>query len=112
MSSEPTPPAEGRSSYERVIGRLVGDEPGPTILITVGLHGNEHAGPAAGRRVLERVAGTGGLRRGELVVVAGNLRALSENIRFIRDQIFSLLDSSILNGSLPVKSSYITIPAE
>ncbi len=60
----------------RELGRMVGEAPGPTLVVIGGMHGNEPGGTVAARRVLERLA-TGPIDlRGELLVLAGNLGAL------------------------------------
>lgn len=70
-------------AQERVIGRHGGLRPGPTVVVTGAVHGNEPAGVAAIRRVLERLRGEGLPLRGELIGVAGNLRALAEDRRYL-----------------------------
>ena len=66
----------------REIGRRVGDEPGPTLAIVGGIHGNEPAGIDAARRVFARLS-AGDLRlRGELVAFAGNLAGLRRGVRY------------------------------
>lgn len=70
-------------AHKRVIGRHTTGRPGPTVVATGGVHGNEPAGLHALRRVLARLAGERMPLRGELWAVAGNLRALAEDRRFI-----------------------------
>jgi succinylglutamate desuccinylase len=65
----------------RLVGRLRGDAPGPTLIVTGGVHGNEPAGIVAARRVLRALAGT--RLGGELVALAGNLRALRAGRRYL-----------------------------
>ncbi|HWE25309.1 MAG TPA: succinylglutamate desuccinylase/aspartoacylase family protein [Myxococcales bacterium] len=66
----------------REVGRLVGKDPGPTLIIVAGIHGNEPAGIEAARRVLARLS-AGDLRiRGELFALAGNLEALRLGVRY------------------------------
>jgi len=73
-----TAPPEGED-VPRVVGRLRGAAPGPTLLVVAGLHGNEPAGVRAARRVLASKP----LHRGDLVVLGGNLAALRSDVRFI-----------------------------
>lgn len=76
----PAPP------LERVLGTLDSGRPGPTLLVTGGVHGNEPSGVTALQRVLARLHGAGGaaaLARGRLVALAGNLPALGERRRFL-----------------------------
>ena len=74
--------ARGIEIERREIGRLVGEEPGPTVVIVAGIHGNEPAGTEAARRLFARLS-RGDLRiRGELVAFAGNLAGLRLGVRY------------------------------
>lgn len=68
----------------RLIGRLRGAAPGPTLIVVGGLHGNEPAGTGAAERVLARLEAEKIPLRGELVALRGNLRALRQGRRFLR----------------------------
>lgn len=72
-----TPPTE------RLLGRIVSAEAGPTLLVVVGLHGNEPAGLAAARRFLEEFDPTTPGFRGSIVVLAGNLGAMAAGARYL-----------------------------
>jgi len=76
------PPYEGRR-FDRCLGRYTTGRPGPTVLVTGGLHGNEPAGAIAAEHVLAQLRRETVPLRGEVVAVAGNLRALSLNRRFV-----------------------------
>jgi predicted deacylase len=69
----------------RLIARVAGAEPGPTLIITAGVHGNEPAGVLAARTVLA------GLPRdrvqGEVIALVGNVRALEDGRRFIQQDL-------------------------
>ena len=67
----------------RVMGRLRGAHPGPTLVCIGGLHGNEPAGLHALRRVLERLAPRAQAMRGDFVALAGNRSALALGRRFV-----------------------------
>ena len=72
----------------RVIGHLKGSAPGPTILFTAGMHGNEPSGIIALQRFFKAFASTvakGGKEsiKGEVIALAGNIKALREGRRFI-----------------------------
>ena len=79
MTSSPDSPAR----YTRVLGRHSTGRPGPTIVVTGGVHGNEPAGCEAMLRVLRRLARDALPLRGELWGLAGNLRALAANRRYL-----------------------------
>ena len=69
--------------YPRVLGRHGGGRPGPTVVVTGGVHGNEPAGCEALLRVLAQLQRERLPLRGELWGVAGNLRALAAGRRYI-----------------------------
>ncbi len=68
---------------ERLIGRIVGGSPGPTLMCVAGIHGNEPAGVHAVRRVLAALRGRRGEMTGDLVAFAGNLVSLERGCRFV-----------------------------
>ena len=65
----------------RVLGRVRGEEPGPTLIALGAIHGNEPAGVHAANRVLATLDAND--VRGEFVALAGNRVALSQGVRFI-----------------------------
>jgi succinylglutamate desuccinylase len=65
----------------REIGRVRGDGAGPALVVVAALHGNEPAGVAAARRVLERIAAERVPLRGDLTCVVGNAGALAKGVR-------------------------------
>lgn len=75
-----------RRPWPRVVGRVTAPEPGPTLLIVGGLHGNEPAGLLGLERVLAEL-GEAGLARGEFVGLAGNLEALAAGRRFMDEDL-------------------------
>ncbi len=68
---------------ERVLGRVRGPQPGPTVIGVGGLHGNEPAGVLALVRVLEELGRRAGEVSGEFVGLAGNRAALAEGRRYL-----------------------------
>ncbi|MBL8725631.1 MAG: succinylglutamate desuccinylase/aspartoacylase family protein [Planctomycetes bacterium] len=58
-------------------------QPGPTLLVLAGIHGNEPAGVHAVRAVLRRLQELELPLRGRLVALAGNLPALASGKRFL-----------------------------
>ena len=66
-----------------LIGSIVGSQPGPTLLITGGIHGNEPAGVLAAGRVLPRLRELRASIHGEIVFLRGNTRALERNVRYV-----------------------------
>ena len=67
---------------ERTLGVVRGDAPGPTLIVVASIHGNEHAGITAARRVLARL-GRGDVRfHGDMVAFVGNLTAARDRRRY------------------------------
>lgn len=71
------------SEVPRELGRIVGRQPGPTLVCLGGLHGNEPAGVLAIQRVLESLGQAAALLQGEFVGLAGNRSALAVGRRFV-----------------------------
>lgn len=67
----------------RELGRVVGQQPGPTLICLGGLHGNEPAGVLGIQRILAKLARGRTQIRGELVGLAGNRGALAVGHRFV-----------------------------
>jgi succinylglutamate desuccinylase len=74
---------EAGASCRRILGRVSGEQAGPCLIVLGGIHGNEPAGIEAARRVRERLAQRSERVCGDVVFVAGNLRALERGRRFI-----------------------------
>jgi succinylglutamate desuccinylase len=70
-------------THERFLGRVHGPTPGPTLIISGGIHGNEPAGIVAAQRVIAHLRGNDISIRGDLIAVAGNLDALEMGWRFV-----------------------------
>jgi succinylglutamate desuccinylase len=71
------------SIHDRVLGRVRGERPGPTLIVVGGIHGNEPAGVQALGRVLARLGARSRDMRGDFVALAGNRAALEVGRRFI-----------------------------
>jgi predicted deacylase len=65
----------------RVIAHVRGTEPGPTLILVGGVHGNEPAGIIAARSVLADLPVTGVY--GEVIALVGNSRALAAGVRYV-----------------------------
>lgn len=75
-------------SVPRVLGRLRGRAAGPTLILVGSLHGNEPAGVTALLRVVKDLEDRGaGIVRGDLLALAGNLKALALNRRYLREDL-------------------------
>jgi succinylglutamate desuccinylase len=87
---DPQPPPVSAQSpgihVPRVLGHVSGAH-GPTLVAIGALHGNEPAGALALARIFARLAGHDSRVRGEVVGLAGNVRALSRNQRYRREDL-------------------------
>lgn len=75
-------PPPGALHTRRWLGAHEGELPGPTMVVVGGIHGNEPAGVFAVKRVLQELQRQRLPLRGRLLGLAGNIRALSKNMRF------------------------------
>ncbi len=71
------------SAPPRILGRIRGARPGPTIIALGGIHGNEPAGVHAARRVVSRLERARPPLRGDFIALSGNRRALEIGTRFV-----------------------------
>ncbi len=76
-------PGELAASRQRVIGAWRGAEPGPTLVCTGSLHGDEPSGVLALQRVMRSVEERKPPLRGEFVGLAGNLGAMVAEKRYV-----------------------------
>ncbi len=67
----------------RVLGVIRGQAAGPTLICVGGIHGNEPAGVLGLQRILLALQEDPERVRGEFVALAGNLRALAKDCRFV-----------------------------
>ncbi len=66
-----------------LIASIRGFKPGPTLLIVGSIHGNEPAGTIAAHRVLNALRARTASLCGEVILLAGNTRALGRGVRYI-----------------------------
>ena len=77
---------------QRIIGKYTGDKPGPLIVITAAMHGNEPAGVKALDLLfkmleVEPITRPGFSYRGEIIGILGNISAFSQQKRYIKKDI-------------------------
>lgn len=77
------PGLEESVAIGRVLGKYTQGEEGPALIITAGVHGNEPSGIFAFRRVWQALKQFDLPLKGELIGLAGNMAALSKNVRLI-----------------------------
>ncbi|HEX4952619.1 MAG TPA: succinylglutamate desuccinylase/aspartoacylase family protein [Thermoanaerobaculia bacterium] len=67
----------------RLIGRVQGGRPGPTLVAIGGIHGNEPSGVVALQRVVAELAPRAAEVAGEVIALKGNLAALAAGRRYM-----------------------------
>lgn len=72
---------------DRLIGQLEGAQPGPTVILLGGVHGNEPAGVQALAQVLAELQQAAPPLRGRLVALRGNVAALRRGQRFVDEDL-------------------------
>lgn len=83
VSAAPETPSEDSAVRGHVVGRVRGGADGPTVVFVGAIHGNEPAGVEAARRVLPALERLAGRLRGDVLFLAGNLRALARGVRYV-----------------------------
>ncbi|MBD3165837.1 hypothetical protein GF324_04520 [bacterium] len=76
-------PTDPRRVRLRWIGRAKSPNPGPCLILTAGLHGNEPMGVHAAQNVMKTLRAADNLRRGDVFAFRGNLTALALVKRYI-----------------------------
>lgn len=92
------------SKYNRVLGRFKGHQAGPTLVVVAGMHGNEPSGILAVQTLLEELAGKEADFSGQLVALAGNLKALEQGKRFIDhdlNRMWKMAPDMVSLGKIP-----------
>ncbi len=81
--TSPQTPVTSAHSRERVIGTYTTGRPGPTVVVTAAIHGNEPAGTYALQRVFATLGDRSVPLRGKLMGLVGNIEAFDRGVRFI-----------------------------
>ncbi|MCF6308090.1 MAG: succinylglutamate desuccinylase/aspartoacylase family protein [Flavobacteriaceae bacterium] len=71
----------------RIIGEIIGTQPGPTLIFTAGIHGNEPSGVFALHQVLKEIKEKNIPIKGNIYAISGNLTALENGSRFINQDL-------------------------
>ena len=72
---------------DRVIGRVVGNGVGPTLICIGSIHGNEPAGVTALQRVFGHLEREQLISHGTLLGIVGNLSAVAQNKRYVDEDL-------------------------
>lgn len=87
----------------RMIGHLKGKEPGPTVIFTGGVHGNEPAGIFALDKVLKEIKEQHIPLKGNFYAISGNLWALERGVRYHQEDLNRLWTSKKMEDLLTDK---------
>src|SRR5690606_28518591 len=71
----------------RILGKYTGDEEGPLLLITAGVHGNEPSGVKALQKIFALLEKHRPSMKGSFLGLAGNQEALGQGKRFIDEDL-------------------------
>ncbi|WP_421765033.1 succinylglutamate desuccinylase/aspartoacylase family protein [Ekhidna sp.] len=74
-------------TVNRIIANIKGEQAGPTLIFVGGIHGNEPAGVFALQRVAEHLTSEKINLNGNIICLAGNLRALKKGIRYHKEDL-------------------------
>ena len=70
---------------DRILGKIEGVKPGPTVIFFGGIHGNETSGVFALKDALAGI--NSAYVKGTIYGISGNLNALKKHIRFVKDDL-------------------------
>ncbi|MEQ8925415.1 MAG: succinylglutamate desuccinylase/aspartoacylase family protein [Fulvivirga sp.] len=90
-------------SSKRQIGKIIGSKPGPTLIFTAGIHGNEPSGVIALEHVFDSLLSLQGEITGTVIGLRGNIRALDLGVRFIDEDLNRIWSHERLQN--PAKSN-------
>jgi succinylglutamate desuccinylase len=79
--------ANGAAGRPRVLGDCSRGVPGPLLIVTGGVHGNEPSGVESLERVFEELERASVPLRGRFVGLAGNLASLARGARFVDEDL-------------------------
>ena len=72
---------------KRIIGQYHGSNEGPMLVFTAGIHGNEISGVQALMEVFEKLEKEKPNINGSIIGLAGNIKALEKEVRFIDEDL-------------------------
>lgn len=88
----------------RIIGKYKGDEKGPLLLVTAGVHGNEPSGVNALEKVFSELEKNRPKMKGTFLGLRGNCKALEKGQRFIDEDLNRTWKNENLNNDQPESS--------
>ena len=79
--------AKATTKVDRIIGKISGSSKGPIVVFFGGIHGNETAGVFALQEVFKTLKENKSKIKGTIYGIAGNLKALELNQRYIQEDL-------------------------
>ncbi len=93
---------------DRLIGHIKGSQPGPTLIFTGGIHGNEPSGVFALQKVLDEIQKKNIPIKGNIYAISGNLAALEKGERYKNQDLNRLWTSDrmklLYEGKIEIKN--------
>lgn len=80
-------PNFNKTTVQRILYSNNIDKNAPTVIVFAGIHGNEPAGVLGLQKVIHKIENEQIKFKGNFVAIAGNLNALSKNIRFEKEDL-------------------------
>jgi succinylglutamate desuccinylase len=98
---------------DRIICKYTQGNPGPLLICLAGIHGNEHAGITALKRLdsmllREREKNPGFVFSGTLVGLIGNIQAVEKKTRFLDSDLNRIFINEIVNEVINIESEQLT----
>ncbi|MEM9022159.1 MAG: succinylglutamate desuccinylase/aspartoacylase family protein [Bacteroidota bacterium] len=97
------------STIPRLIGQLKGAQPGPTVILMGGLHGNEPSGIIALEQVFKALEQQAITPKGHILALRGNTAALQQGKRYLRYDLNRVWTPELLEQ---LEQQQLTDPAE
>lgn len=90
----------------RIVGKIENKKSEKLLIISTGIHGNEPSGLFAARKVIRKLQLSKLKLKGTLIVLAGNLEALKEDVRYIDEDLNRVWSQSKIHSFLKEPKTY------
>lgn len=89
--------AEEAGNFERILGIVEGENPGPAVIAVGGMHGNERAGVLALQTVFDNLKEDASQFNGTFLGLIGNRAALQRGVRYIDEDMNRIWAPSVID---------------
>lgn len=90
-------------SIDRILGHIKGKEPGATVILLGGVHGNEPSGVFALSKVMATLEQKQTEIKGNIYAIAGNLPALEKEIRYNKEDLNRIWNDAKIKETITAK---------